>query len=141
MILIEKKIFYAAYSSIGFLLDEIKTKCDNLNFQRNDISEVCIIIDEMISNIIKYSYNNDKTKMFNLEIKFVDSYMIFIFEDSGEKFDLTLYDKIPEYDIEIENIKIGGLGIYFIKEYSDKIDYLRTTYGKNKVTIKKKIKV
>ena len=58
-------------------------------------------------------------------------------EDDGVPFN-PLEVKDPETPTDLIDVKIGGLGIHFIKQLMDDVCYDRNR-GKNKLTLKKSI--
>ncbi len=142
MNILVKNNFYAAFTSIGFIIGKIKDDLTSMNYNNDKLNEVCLIIDEWVSNIIKYAYNKDKTKQFFFEayIKDDNETLVLKFQDSGIEFNPMNYNKTPNYDVAVEDLPIGGLGIKFIKEISDSVNYEYTSANMNQLTIVKIIK-
>jgi anti-sigma regulatory factor (Ser/Thr protein kinase) len=130
----------AAFTSIGYIIVKHKEKLKELEVISNVINDICLIIDELVSNIIKYAYNKDKEKMFHIHSFITNNELNIVLYDSGEKFNPLDYNKLPNYDVEdIQDLPIGGLGIKFVKEIADDIEYEFTETNKNKLTVKKKL--
>ena len=98
-------------------------------------SEVGIIIDEIVNNIVSYS------QVENLEF-FVDfvldkNTLSIVFEDNGVEFNpLSKEEKyLEEYH---DDIAIGGFGISLVKTLSKSVDY-KYSKGHNILTIKKDV--
>jgi len=133
--------FYASFTSIGFIIGKLKEELIKYGFASERINEVCLVVDEMVSNIIKYAYNKDKNRVFFFEALLINNNTIQLtFEDDGPQFDLLQYIKTPNYDVPIEDLPIGGLGIKFVKEVSSHISYTFTPKKKNRIIVEKKIK-
>ena len=137
-----KNNFYSAFTSIGFIIGKLKEDLTALEFNNDKINEVFVIIDEWVSNIIKYAYKKDKNRQFYFEAFILDDNetLVLKFEDEGEPFNPLDYNKVPDYNVPIEDLPIGGLGIKFIKEVSDSVEYELTANKKNILTVKKNIK-
>lgn len=92
------------------------------------ISQVCIAIDEIYSNIANYAYkdhNGDITVVLE-----VDKERVFrlLFEDSGVPFN-PLDTSEPDTTLSVEDRQIGGLGIFIVKQTMDNVEY---SYQDNK---------
>jgi anti-sigma regulatory factor (Ser/Thr protein kinase) len=119
---------------------KIKSKIEDLeqmNFTVQGFLEACDIIDqtifkvnlileELITNIIKYGFECQKEKKdisIYLSLKIKDKIYIRI-EDIGREFN-PLYAPVPKMDLPIEDMQIGGLGIHLVKNIISDIDYQR----------------
>jgi anti-sigma regulatory factor (Ser/Thr protein kinase) len=96
-----------------------------------------LVMEELVTNIIFYGYE-DQNKHEITIVVILDNELINIqLEDDGKEFDPL---SIPEPDINlaIEDRKIGGLGIHFVRKIMDKIDYKRLD-NRNILTLSKNI--
>jgi serine/threonine-protein kinase RsbW len=96
-----------------------------------------LVMEELVTNIIFYGYE-DQNKHEITIVVILDNKLINIqLEDDGKEFDPL---SIPEPDINlaIEDRKIGGLGIHFVRKIMDKIDYKRLD-NRNRLTLSKDI--
>ena len=98
-------------------------------------SEVGIIIDEIVNNIV--SYSQVENLEFSVDFVVENNELSIVFEDNGVKFNpLEKEEKyLEEYHDDIE---IGGFGISLVKTLSRFIDY-KYSKGHNILTIKKDI--
>lgn len=94
-----------------------------------------IILDEIVSNIIKFSHASG----FELDIEFVGEPrgVKLIFVDDGMPYN-PLAHADPDTSLAAEERPIGGLGILMVKKLADSVSYLRK-YNRNFVTVLKKI--
>jgi serine/threonine-protein kinase RsbW len=82
-----------------------------------------LILEEYISNLISYGFSDQLSHEISLEIIKEDSSLTLQIKDDGNPFDITEYPENEDVDKPIEERKIGGLGIHFIRSLADKIDY------------------
>jgi len=97
---------------------EVELYC-KANFTNLDSSKVIIAVDEALQNVIRYAYDMkiDQT----IEIFFrktEDSELEVKIRDYGKQ---TSLENIKPRDIN--DIKVGGLGVYFIKKCSKSSEY------------------
>ena len=90
--------------------------------------QVELIVEEIFTNIVSYS-NSDYIKV---NASFDDSQFEIEFVDNGIPFNILL-KKDPELPDNIDDAKIGGLGIFLTKQMADKIIY---QYKNNKNHLK-----
>jgi serine/threonine-protein kinase RsbW len=99
--------------------------------------QVQLAVEEAVTNIIKHGSLEVNDKI-SIKCQKRDNEIHIIIEDPGKPFNQK---DVCEPDLKISPLKRdpGGLGIYFIKKYMDKINY---TYkdGKNILTLIKYIK-
>jgi len=98
-------------------------------------SQIEIAVDEIFSNIARYAYNPDVGSA-TVRIAVGDDITI-EFEDSGAAYDPLSRDD-PDTTLSAEQRKIGGLGVFMVKNIMDSADYRREG-NKNILTIKKEL--
>ena len=111
------------YSLNDFILNEIRE--NNL--------KVNLIVEEVFVNIVKYS----KTDYITVNVEYENETLILEFIDNGIEFNPLLKEN-PEFPNNIDEAKIGGLGIFLTKEISDEI-YYHHINGENHLKIIKKV--
>ena len=125
-------------------LSELKALCQHLtNFGQVNglsetfISEVNICLDELFTNIVLYGFKDDLEHIIRFKINMNGNALIVNIEDSGLPFN-PLMKKDSELPADVNNAKIGGLGIHIVKKLMDDIWYERKR-GENRLTLKKVI--
>ncbi|MAT56621.1 MAG: serine/threonine protein kinase [Ignavibacteriae bacterium] len=103
-----------------------------------NIFELNLILDELITNIISYAYEDDSDHIIELDInKEKDELKIQLIDD-GKEFNPLEKEEV-KLDEDLDERKIGGLGIHIVKEKTDEIKYKRES-NKNILMLKKKLK-
>lgn len=103
-----------------------------------NIFELNLILDELITNIISYAYEDDSDHIIELDInKEKDELKIQLIDD-GKEFNPLEKEEV-KLDQDLDERKIGGLGIHIVKEKTDEIKYKRES-NKNILMLKKKLK-
>ncbi len=95
--------------------------------------QIEIIVDEIYSNIVNYS---NATKM-ELKCSILNGRLMLQFKDNGIPYN-PLEQDAPDITLNAMERKIGGLGIYMVKNMSDDITY-QYLANKNVLTIYKKV--
>lgn len=124
-------------------IPEIERVCDAVaEFSRkHSVAEKIIFtlhlaIDEILTNIISYGYSDSDDHNIDIHYSFQEDYLKLVITDDSNPFDPA---NAPEPDInsDLESRKIGGLGIYLIKNMMDGIEY-SSENGKNTLVLTKK---
>jgi len=116
----EKKAFLVDTSS----LREVRTFCrdvfEKLHIQQELKDELVLAIAEAAQNIVKHAYKNDPQ---------TDDKMVVQISCKDNKLQIGFYDMGTPVDPnkvkhrEIDNVKPGGLGTFFIQEIMDAVEF------------------
>ena len=107
-------------------------KCEGLESYKDDI---VLAIDEACQNVVRHAYK-DKDGNVAIRLRFQNKEFIVSLEDDGTP---AIPEKIKPRNIE--NIKPGGLGTFFINQIMDSVSFqLTSPHWVNCLTMKKKIK-
>ena len=98
------------------------------------VFELNLILEEYITNLINYGYNDEQIHEIEIEIIKEDEHLKLIVTDDAGPFDLTETPENTEIEKPVEERRIGGLGIHFIKTLADKIEY-QSNKGRNRLVI------
>ncbi len=102
------------------------------------VDKFSIVVDEIFSNIANYAYKDGKGS-----VKVVCDYDVpskifsMTFIDSGVEYN-PLNAPEPDVKLPLEKRKIGGLGIFIVKKFMDKLVYRRKG-NENILTLVKKV--
>lgn len=126
-------------ATINFLLKNDLKELDAIHviipeflasFQK-DTYITLLILEEMVSNIIKHGYDPTVKEKIQVKLKYESkkSQLFIRITDSGKMFNPLF---VPELDVSVpaEDRKIGGMGIFLVKQITDCIRYWRKQ-GKN----------
>ena len=96
------------------------------------VSQVCVAVDEIFSNIVRYSGATAVT----LGREAGEGFLRLRFSDNGRPYDPT---QAPDPDVTLppEEREIGGMGIFMVKKMMDQISYLYAD-GFNVLTLEKR---
>jgi len=122
-------------------LDEMKRLYHAVNdfmearaLHEDAVYRVNLALEEIISNIIKYGYDDQALHDIEVRIAVHQDYLVLTIEDDGQEFNPLA---LPEPDIEkpTEEREIGGLGIHLVRSMCDSMRYSRKK-GKNVLDIR-----
>jgi len=124
-------------AELNQLNSHLEQLAEDWNIPEKPLFQINLAVDELVTNIINYGYEEGQHKII-LTFSLQDDAVMIHIQDQGKAFNpLTM----PEPDIlePAEKRKIGGLGIHLTKTMMDSIKYERSNETNN-VTIIKKIR-
>lgn len=107
------------------------------NLLQKDIFELNLILDELITNTINYGYSDSEIHTIEISIEIENSNFLIKIIDDGKEFN-PIERENADINAELADRKIGGLGIYLVKQKIDNITYQRIS-NKNVLNIVKKV--
>ena len=125
-------------SNLDLVAETIEELGEEYSLSTKIIFEINLAVDELLTNIIKYAYAEPDTNYIEISIEISEDNIKIIFSDTGIEFDPLSVDE-PDLNLSIDKKPIGGLGIHFVKQKVDEINYKRIN-NKNILSITKRIK-
>jgi anti-sigma regulatory factor (Ser/Thr protein kinase) len=94
-----------------------------------------LTIEELATNCIKYGYDDGLVHQIGIEVRIAGGTLEMSVLDDGHAFN-PLEAPPPDLDQPLEDRRVGGLGIYLLRQMSDRLEYERRD-GWNRVTVLK----
>ncbi len=118
----------ADFAALAMILDPVRMFLNSHGLAGDDIANVLVIIDELVSNIIRHAWADGKDHSFNLELACTQDAMRVVvslaLEDNGIPFDPTV--SIPdEAALMSPSRPKGGLGLRVVAALSEEMTYRR----------------
>lgn len=85
---------------------------------------VGLAVEELITNMIRYGYDDDKEHIIRFRIAIHPDYLEIVFEDDGHPFDPTGYPP-PDLEHIVSSSRAGGLGIQLVRKITSSMTYER----------------
>lgn len=128
-----EKEFVGKKENIPTILDFIIAFTKEHAFPESFTNKILIVGDELFSNIIKYGYE-DNGGPITVKLSF---------NEETSEFILTIIDSAKEFNQlavnnEINGLRIGGLGIFIVKQIMDECSYKREN-NQNILSLKKSL--
>ena len=126
----------AETENLDHLIEFINALLEEKNCPMYKVMELDIAVEELFVNIAHYAYKPNRGDT-TIQIDFEEEYVIITFMDGGIPYNPWERED-PDTTLSLEDRKIGGLGVFMVKNSMDEVGY-RHENGKNVVTIKKNI--
>jgi serine/threonine-protein kinase RsbW len=105
-------------------LNFVTSFSDVSGFGKKRIGEIELCMEEVLVNIFKYAYPEDSGEI-EITCRLAENgALILEVADRGIPFDILTVDD-PNVAADVEDRKIGGLGIFFVKQLMDDVQYRR----------------
>jgi len=101
------------------------------------IQSVSLGLEEVVTNILKYGYDDQREHQIEITLQLTDSRLRLIVVDDGHEFN-PLDHPQPDLAKSLDEREPGGLGIFFLANLFDNIQYRREN-GRNSLTLVKLI--
>lgn len=136
----QQRITFSLHNSLAEL-NRLSEKLDTIGEQwkldGKTILHINLALDEIFTNVVSYGLDEKSSQLVTFFLEYRNDEIEIIVSDSGKAFDLTR-EHDPDLNLSLEEQKIGGLGIFLVRQYTDTITYKREG-GKNILTLTKKI--
>jgi serine/threonine-protein kinase RsbW len=124
-------------AELSTLCEKLESIGEELGLPRRSLFELNLALDELFTNIISYGYADQSEHVIQVRISADDNLLTVVLEDDGIPFN-PVESQSPELPCDLENCKVGGLGIHLVKNLVDEVVYRRSA-DKNVLTLKKVI--
>ena len=127
----------AKIDNLPVIMDFVGEKLTKFHTDPATVFRVQLAVDEASTNIIKYAYG-EKEGLLKLIMELNGDELVITLINWGKPFDPASIPH-PDLDSALEDRKIGGLGMYFIRKLMDEVSYSFDTVKGNRLILKKKL--
>jgi anti-sigma regulatory factor (Ser/Thr protein kinase) len=116
------------------LVEEFRRRHD---LPARDADALCVVLDELISNSIRHGLAGADGHEISVALAYAGGEITVEIEDDGIEFDPT---RAPDAVVAgtLAERKIGGLGITFVRNLTDSIEYRRVA-ERNHLTLRRRV--
>lgn len=97
---------------------------------------VNLALDELITNVVSYGYDDGASHAIRVSLRVGGGLLTTEIEDDGKPFD-PLDRADPDVDADVDDRKVGGLGIFLVKRMMDSVRYQRSGDRNHLVMVKR----
>jgi serine/threonine-protein kinase RsbW len=122
----EVRVYLATFENLDNVREFVKDAADQCGLTGFAVYAAQLAVDEAFSNIIEHAYGGECQEKIECTCLTSDKGLTIQLRDCGHPFDPTI---VPEPDIEadLEDRDIGGLGLFFIRQLMDEVDFRFST--------------
>jgi len=122
--------FPGRYDSLAKIADLVKKATQEFGLDRLAAYGVETAVDEACSNIIEHAYGGEGKGEIEFNYRIKDDFLIITLQDTGESFNPKSVPK-PKINVPLKQRQETGLGLYFMHQWMDEVNYV--TAGKTNI--------
>ena len=107
-----------------------------MGFNPENVNKIELAVDEACTNIIEHAYGHDENQDIDVSVQSDMKKLTVIVSDKGKSFDHKNIE-MPDMKKYLEELRVGGLGIYLMKTLMDDVKYSTSPGGRNEVRMVK----
>ena len=111
-------------TSLPLLTTAVNRFLDQHTLPREAIFRVNLVIEEIVTNIIKYGYDDTDHHTITVNLALFPDTIRLQLKDDGHPFD-PLQTPAPDIHVPMDQRKVGGLGLHLVRETVSRIAYRR----------------
>lgn len=119
-----KKSYPAKLENLGAIAADIESFCAS-----NGLEDMCfqinLCVEEVFANCVEYGYSKDSSKSVEIEIAKRENCVEIFVRDTAPAFNPLSDVAPPDLTSNIEDRKVGGLGVFFLRKNMDRLSYRR----------------
>jgi serine/threonine-protein kinase RsbW len=116
------------FEYLATIADFIAETGRDAGFDQDLIFHVQMAVDEACSNVIEHAYGGQDKGDITLSCDCNGKEWVIFIRDTGRAFDPSLVPE-PNLNANVDDIKTGGLGLYFMRQLMDEVEF---SFDKNK---------
>ena len=122
-------------AEVARVIDEVEVFGERCRLPPKTIFQLKLALDELITNIVSHGFVDGRKGVIHLLLELKDDRIAAELVDNGIAFNPLEVD-VPELSDDIDEVRIGGLGLRFVRTYVDRLDYRRDG-GLNRLRLEK----
>lgn len=80
-----------------------------------------LIVEELFANAVRYGYDEDETDTITISARYQQGTMRLTIRDRARPFDVTAPPRRPDETLSLEDMEVGGLGLFLVHEFAQSI--------------------
>lgn len=118
----------AYYENLDQVRDFAADAAKHCGFESDDIYNIQLAVDEAFTNIVEHAYGGEGDEEILCKCYVTQDELTITFKDCGQPFEP---ENVPDPDLESDlyERQVGGLGLFFIRELMDEVEYTFTVEG------------
>jgi serine/threonine-protein kinase RsbW len=120
---------------MGRLLDGVESWGQEQGLSPKMIFDLHLVLDEIFTNIVNYGYDDAAEHQVLIDVEREADDVRVRVEDDARAFN-PLERPDPDLGVPLEERKVGGLGIYLVRQLMDEVEYTREG-GKNVLSLRR----
>jgi anti-sigma regulatory factor (Ser/Thr protein kinase) len=118
-------VLTAQFENLDYVREFVGQAAVDSGMKPSAVYAVQLAVDEAFSNIIEHAYGGECLENVQCSCEITKETLVVKLHDCGQSFQPG---KVPAPDLtaDLQNRKIGGLGLYFMRQLMDDVDFVFT---------------
>jgi serine/threonine-protein kinase RsbW len=129
--------FDADFHNLDDIRDFVGEAAQQVGFSEKEIYSIQLAADEASTNIIEHAYAGMKGGKLEVECTITEDELKIVMRDRGKSFDPSSVPE-PNVNADLSKRKIGGLGMYLMRQLMDEVHYETSSEMGNILTMIKR---
>jgi len=121
---VETRRFANDVAELRRLSERIRAYSGEVGLDEDLTYHVDLCLDEAVSNIIRYSYENGLRGTITVSLEMVNDRLRAVVADAGREFN-PLQHPAPAVPTTLEDVPVRGFGIHLMRSFADTLEYRR----------------
>jgi serine/threonine-protein kinase RsbW len=125
------------YDRLEQICDFVAQAATQAGLPAREASRCQLAVDEACTNIIEHGYEGEDRGLIEVACEGGDGELVITIQDWARRFDPSTVPE-PNLKASVEDMGIGGLGIYFMRQIMDAVEFSYENGGNRLVLVKRK---
>lgn len=117
------KTYRAELSLLSEIAKDIENFCNENSVSSADLYAINLVVDELFTNSVMYGYKGNTLGCVKVALSCNKDGVKIVFSDSAPKFNPLAEVVEPDFNSNVDDRKIGGLGVFFARKQMDEMSY------------------
>lgn len=124
------------YDRLEQICDFVAQAAQEAGLDETAINRCQLAVDEACTNIIEHGYEGEDKGQIDITCETAPGELVIKIHDHARPFNPGLVPQ-PKLEAAVEDLSIGGLGIYFMRQVMDAVEFLYENNGNTLVLVKR----
>lgn len=120
--ILKTRLFSAQFSNLELLREFVKEAAVECGLDDSAVYAAQLAADEAATNIIEHAYGGESLEQIECKCQVKEDRLIIQLRDCGNPFEPNRIPN-PDLEAELEDRDVGGLGLYFIRQLMDEVEF------------------
>ena len=136
---VQKHTFPGRFDQVAEICGLVASEAEKAGFNADDVFRIELACDEACTNIIQHAYGDEDIGDIKVSLERTKEAFIIVLRDKGKTFnpeDVPM-PAFPANPDKVDELKVGGLGLHFMRTIMDEVRYAVNGNGDNELVMVK----
>ncbi len=118
-----KKSYASDLTLLPEIARDIDCFCDSFGVSKSDAFAINLVVEELFTNSVTYGFKGDTSGEIEVLLTCQSDGIKILMSDSAPKFNPFEQAESPDLSADVDERKIGGLGVFFVRKQMNNFSY------------------